>query len=115
MSEMWVNPDADKDQNQAKGVSGQDRKVKLFLKFHIEKLGNFDMVAMLKDHSVSMQLYIPDTVPEKPARIESTVRDILRRNGFSGEVQTAPKTREISPEEIFPEIAASERSINVRV
>ena len=115
MSEMWVNPDADKNNNTDTKASGEGRQVKLFLKFNIEKLGNFDMIAMLKNKDINMQLYVPDTVPEKPAKIESAVRDILRRNGLTADVQMSPKVREISPEEVFPEIVESERSINVRV
>lgn len=115
MSEMWVNPDADKNNNDGTRVSGEGKQVKLFLKFNIEKLGNFDMIAMLKNKDISMQLYVPDTVPEKPAKIESAVRDILRRNGLTADVQMSPKVREISPEEVFPEILESEKSINVSV
>jgi hypothetical protein len=112
MSEMWVDPDADKKNDNSTGTV---KKVKLFLKFNIESLGGFDLIAQLKNKNIDMQLFVPDTVKENPKKIEATVKDIMKRNGLMANVTMSPKVREIGVQEVFPEIRESERGINVRI
>jgi hypothetical protein len=113
MSEMWVDPDAEKNKN--KTFAGTGKKVKLFLKFNIESLGGFDMIALMKNKKIDMQLFVPDTVKESPKKIEQAVKEIMKRNGLTADVTMSPKLREIGVQEVFPEIKGSERGINVRV
>ncbi|MCC6095006.1 MAG: hypothetical protein LIV24_08340, partial [Eubacterium sp.] len=81
----------------------------------IDRLGSFDMIGILKNNKMKMQLFVPDTVKESPRTVENAVAAILKRNGLSADVTMSPKVREISVQEVFPEIREEERSINVSV
>lgn len=111
MSEMWVDPDADK-----KKSDGDAKTVKLLLKFNIEGLGNFDMITQMKERNVDMHLFVPETVKETPKNIQTKVGQILSNNGLSlRNIELGKKTRDIRVEEVFPEIREKESGINVAV
>ena len=114
-SELWVDPDAGKkDATDQQGTSG---KLKLFLKFHMDRLGDFDMIIYLKDRKdMDMQLFVPEKLPVRTSQITKSVNDILTGNGFDvTNLAVKQRAREISVEEVFPEIYEKENSINVRV
>ena len=113
MSEMWVDPDAQKEKNRARGE--EEHQVRLLLKFRIDGLGSFDMVAIMKGRKTDLQLFVPDTVKESTRRIENAITGIFRRNDLTADITVSPRIRDIGVQEVFPEIRDSERSVNVSV
>ncbi len=115
MSEMWVDPDAEKDKAR-KSMAGVGKQIKMFLKFNIQDLGNFEMITMMRDKKVDISLFVPESLEEKPERIGGAIQEILKQNdlGLAG-LTVAPKTRDISLNEVFPDIQEKARGINVAV
>lgn len=110
MSEIWADPDAgNKD-----GDGG--RKIKMFLKFHIQGLGKFEMILALQDRQVDTQLYVPSSLTKQAGDIQEKVTGILKKNGLgSSRFLVREKTGDIKVEDVFPGIREKERGINVRI
>lgn len=110
VSEMWVDPDAKKD-NEDGG-----REIKLFLKFDIQSLGKFELVMTLQDRESKMQLFVPSSLSGKNKKIQTDVSDIFKKNGLKlGQLSVYDHIRDRRIDEIFPEIREKERTINVRI
>lgn len=110
VSEMWVDPDAKKD-NAAGG-----RAVKLFLKFDIQSLGKFEMVMTLQDHESRMQLFVPTHLVKQDKKIQSDINGILKKNGIRlGQFSVYGRIRDRKVTEVFSEIQEKETTINVRI
>ena len=109
MSEMWIDPDA--------GQDGNGTLSRMFIKYNIEKLGNFDLVATWQRRNVKVQLFVPDAVTDlrEPRRITSDVRQILQDNGLNSEVTMFRRMRELSLMEVFPDLKEKERTVNLQV
>ena len=114
MSEVWIDPNADRGKNQ---TEKKGDAVRIFLKFRIRELGDFDMIGSMQKNTkkLDLQIFIPDGLPEKPRRIQASLTEILKRNGLTADVSLSPRTRAISVREVFPGIREKERTINVRV
>lgn len=111
VSEMWIDPDADREKDQ-----GEGRKIKLLLKFDIRRLGEFELVMSLQDRKAGLHLYVPSGLLEQKESISGEVEEILRNNGFRPiGVQVEQKVREGRIQDIFPGIRQKERVINVRI
>lgn len=110
VSEMWVDPDAKKDDEDG------GRKIKLFLKFDIQSLGKFELVMTLQDRESKMQLFVPSSLSGKNKKIQTDVSDIFKKNGLKlGQLSVYDHIRDRRIDEIFPEIREKERTINVRI
>lgn len=110
MSEMWIDPDARKD-NEDEG-----RKIKLFLKFDIQHVGKFELVMILQNRQSRLQLFVPPQLAKQEKQIQSEVADILKRNGIRfSQLMVRERVRDRKVDEIFPEIREKERTINVRI
>lgn len=109
MSEMWIDPNAAQDENETLS--------RMFIKYHIEDLGSFDLVATWQRKNVKVQLFIPDAATDlrEPKRIAGDVREILQDNGLNSEVTIFRRMRELSVMEVFPDIKEKERTINLQV
>lgn len=110
MSEMWVDPDARKDnENDA-------RKIKVFLKFDIQSLGKFELLMTLQDHETRMQLLVPPHMAKQEKKIQTEVADILKKNNIRfSQLLIRERVRDRRVDEVFPEIREKERTINVRI
>ena len=109
MSEMWVDPDAKRD-NEDGG-----RKIKLFLKFDIQSLGKFELLMIMQDRETRLQLLVPPQLAKDEKKIHTEVADILKRNGFRfSQLLVRERVRDRRVDEVFPEIREKERTINVR-
>ncbi|MFR1832435.1 MAG: hypothetical protein ACLSX5_04655 [Lachnospiraceae bacterium] len=109
MSEIWADPDADKEQ-------GGSRKIKMFFKFDIRELGRFDMVLSMQDRQMDMQLYIPPVLTDETASIQGNISEILKKNGLDvSRLLVREKKGELRLQDVFPEIQEKERTINVRI
>lgn len=110
MSEMWVDPDAKRD-NDDRG-----RKIKLFLKFDIQGLGKFELLMIMQDRETRLQLMVPPQLAKDEKKIHTEVADILKRNGFRfSQLLVRERVRDRRVDEVFPEIREKERTINVRI
>lgn len=110
MSEMWVDPDSDR------GDQEGARKIKLFLKFDIQSVGKFELVLTLQNREAGVQLFVPPHLVKEEKQIQSDVADILKNNGIRfKQLMVRRHTRDRRVDEIFPEIRERERTINVRI
>lgn len=110
MSEIWADPDAEKERD------GEGRRVKMFFKFSIQNLGNFDMILGLCDRQVEMQIYVPPLLTARTESIQDHITGILKKNGLElNRLLVREKTGDISLEDVFPGIREKERTINVRI
>ncbi len=110
MSEMWVDPDSDKEPNTV------GRKIKVFLKFDIQSVGKFELVMTLQDHEARVQLFVPPHLAREDKKIQAEVAGILKDNGIRfSQLMVRQRNRDRRVDEIFPEIREKERTINVRI
>lgn len=110
MSEIWADPDAEKERDE------DGRRIKMLFKFSIQNLGNFDMILGLCARQVEMQIYVPPSLTNETEAIQTHISGILKKNGLElGRLFVREKTGEIRLEEVFPEIREKERTINVRI
>ena len=110
LSEMWVDPDADRKN------PDDIKKQKLFIKFNIQNVGAFELISLVNNGSVNMQVFVPPSLEVKPETISRSLQDILRNNGFRvTSMDIAPKVRDIRVDEVFPEIREKEIGVNVAV
>jgi len=110
MSEMWVDPDSDR------GEQEGARKIKLFLKFDIQNVGKFELVMGLQNREAAIQLFVPPHLVKEDKKIQSDVAEILKNNGLRfSQLMVRQHTRDRRVDEIFPEIRERERTINVTI
>ncbi|MCI8830359.1 MAG: hypothetical protein HFG43_05130 [Lachnospiraceae bacterium] len=110
MSEIWADPDAEKDPEEG------GRRIKMFFRFDIRELGNFNMALSLQDRRMDMQLYVPPVLTQKAQEIQENISGILKKNGMDvNRLLVKEKRGEIRLEDVFPEIREKERTINVRI
>lgn len=110
MSEMWVDPDAEREKSDAA------KKQKIFIKFNIQNVGNFELISMVNNGNVNMQIFVPPTLEETPDNISRNVQDILKQNGLKvSNMELGVLTRSHRVDEVFPEIKDKEKGINVAV
>jgi hypothetical protein len=113
-SELWVDPDADEDQN--KEGAQQGGAAKLLLKMDIQSLGLFDIVLLAKEREVEMQISCPEKVAAFSKRIEQGVSEILTRNGLTPtKVVARQMMRPLTITEVFPKIFEGKNSVDVKV
>ena len=111
MSEMWVDPDAKKENGEDGG-----RKIKLFLKFDIQNLGKFELLMTMLNRESKMELMVPRTLLDQNKKIQTEVSEILKRNGIRlNQLMVRERVRDRRVDEVFPEIREKERTINVRI
>ena len=110
VAEMWVDPD-----ERRKG-GPEEAGARLFLKFSIQGVGDFEMTARWKQQDVEMQLFIPSSVTERPETVAGAVTKIVEKNGLhlTG-LSVAPKQRSLALNDVFPEIREMGKGVNVRI
>jgi len=113
-SEMWVDPDADN------GAGGMDREEsrasKIFVKFVIQELGNFDLLILEREGKVSLELHYPEVLQDKSADIRKAMNTIISSNGLTMDNLKVMKGKnEKNLIQIFPKIFAQKTSVDVSV
>lgn len=109
MSEVWVDPDVDREQDGG-------RKIRMLLQFQIQRLGKFDMILEFQDWNVELQLAVPSFLQENASAIQERVAGILKENGLKpSRLVVREKKGEVRLQDVFPEIREKERTINVRI
>ena len=114
-SEMWVDPDADKDADQPFIQRDGERTLRFLLKADIQSLGLFDIVVTSRANSVDLAVRCPESVAPFSEIIRGSLTAILSDNGLSiGSVDVKKMTKPLTVSEIFPKIFDGKDSINVR-
>lgn len=112
-SELWVDPDADRDRE---GGSSQNRTVRLLLKADVQPFGLFDVVLTCRGKAVDLDVRCPDQIAPFSALIRNALTGILRDNGLeAGSVQVEKLEHPLTVSEVFPMIFQGRDSIDVKV
>lgn len=110
MSEMWVDPDAERDEENG------ERRIKMLLRFDIQSLGQFELALAMQARNVDMQLYVPERLMGNMSSIQEHVTKILKDNGLGlKKLLVKEKAEDLKLEEVFGEIRRKESTINVRI
>ena len=112
ISEMWVDPD---DGNQA--ALGEDEKItRVYLKFEILNLGNFDMVMNLKGGKVDLQLFCPSQMEKDFSEIKQSIRGIVEDNQLgNNNIYVERNEGNLTLAEVFPKIKEGRNNVNVTI
>ena len=78
VSEFWIDPDAEKKEEEKDG----GRKIRLLVDFEIRGLGDFQLLADLQDHKISMELGVPKNLSAGAGEIQAKLQEICARNGM---------------------------------
>lgn len=111
-SELWVDPDAEREGGQA----APEHTTRFLFKADIQSLGLFDIVLTCRGRSVDLDVRCPERVAPFSAVIQNALTGILQDNGLeTGSVQVEKMGRPLTVSEIFPKIFEGKDSINVKV
>ncbi len=116
-SEMWVDPDAEREERRSRGEKGDKGPVqRVLIKMDIRSLGSFDVLIQNRSDGVSMLVTCPKAVAEQTAQVTRSLRDILSRNGLKVEqVQVAEQHRPLTVSQVFPKLFERMSGVNVKV
>ena len=110
MSEIWADPDAERESEE------EGRKIKMLFKFHIESLGQFEMLLTYRDRIVDLHLCVSPLLSDRYDAIKEQVAGIMKKNGLEiNRFFVREETNGMRIEDVFPEIREKERTINVRI
>jgi hypothetical protein len=114
-SEMWIDPDADDNDGGSEGDSG-NRASKIFVKFVIKELGNFDLLILERDGKVNMELHYPEVLQDRSSDIRKDVNSIVSNNNLTIDTLKVSKGQtDKNLLQIFPKIFAQKTSVDVSV
>ena len=112
VSEFWIDPDAEKKEEEKDG----GRKIRLLVDFEIRGLGDFQLLADLQDHKISMELGIPKNLSAGAGEIQAKLQEICTRNGMRVKMmQVQERKAHYRLLDVFPKIRKKENGINVSV
>lgn len=113
MSELWVDPDAGKQEGQN---AADQKRLQLLLKFNIPDLGNFEMALGMTGKDVELQMVVPPSVTARPETIAGDLSRIMQQNDLhAAGISITPGTGHFRLEDVFPGIREKEKGINVRI
>ncbi len=114
-SEMWMDPDANNDAANPNSDDGE-RTSKIYVKFMIQELGDFDLIIMEREGKVNLELHYPETITDETSKIRRDISSIVRNNDLTVENLTVGKGRiKKNLIEIFPKIYSQKTTIDVSV
>lgn len=114
-SELWVDPDADRDES---GKSGEDspHTMRFLFKMDIQSLGLFDMVLTCQGERVDLQVACPELVAPFSSLVQGELTRILTENGLqAGAVQVTKLEKPLAISQVFPKLFQGRRSVDVRI
>ena len=113
-SELWIDPDAERDREHPDGGGGGPVQ-RVLIKMDIRSLGAFDVLIQNRAEGVSVLVACPKAVAEHTPRVTQSLRDILARNGLKVEqVQVAEQRRPLTVSQVFPKLAERMSGVNVK-
>jgi len=112
-SELWVDPDADRDERRQ---SSGPPTLRLLLKMDIQGLGAFDLLLNAQADNVALHLACPQEVAAFSDQVSQTLSGILERNGLkAAQVDVAEMKRPLTLSEVFPKIYEKGSGVNVKI
>ena len=92
------------------------RKIRLLVDFDIRGVGDFQLLADLQDHKISMELGIPKNLSAGAGEIQAKLQEICARNGMRVKMmQVQERKAHYRLLDVFPKIRKKENGINVSV
>lgn len=111
LAEGWIDPDEENENGE-----GERHRSKIFLKFHIEGLGKFELLMSCRGLETDIDLKIPAALNGKENEIGTAVAAILEKNNINGKtLAIGPCRRDTAVEEVFPVLLQKGSGMNVRV
>lgn len=111
-SEMWIDPD---DGNHSL-IREEDRVRRVYLKFHIEGLGAFDMIMNMQHSKIDLQLLCPDGMDKDFREIRRNIGQIIESNNLQqNNIYVEKGTGKIQLIDVFPKIKEGKNNINVSI
>ena len=114
-SELWVDPNADQDQD-GRSRSDQGREMRFLFKMDIQGVGLVDLVLVHRDGQVSLRLDCPRQLTSFSDMIEHDLAGILKENELTpAQISVRQMGRPLTLTEVFPKIFERKDSINVKI
>ncbi len=111
-SEMWIDPD---DGNHSL-YREEDRVNRVYLRFNVEGLGNFDMIMNMQHGKVDLQLLCPDGMDKDFREIKKDISQIIEKNNLKqNNIYVEKGTEKINLIDVFPKIKEGRNAINVTI
>ncbi len=111
-SEIWVDPDEEKDNKNGSGPA----PLKMLIKMDVEGIGSFDLMLGVQDKDVNLQLSCPPSVADLTGKMSDTMSGILERNGYKPNlISVTAMQRPVAISEVFPKIFERKTGVNVRI
>lgn len=111
-SEMWVDPDAERNTQMEK----EGKTQRFLFKIDIEALGFFDVVLTARGTAVDLQVQCPEKLAPFLEPIERNMTRILVENGLqANSVRVKKMERPFTISEIFPKLFEGKDSVNVKI
>ena len=115
-SEMWVDPDAERDSRGSRKDGDNGPVQRILIKMDIRSIGAFDVLIQNRSEGVSMLVTCPKNVAEYTPQVTQSLRNILARNGLKVEqVQVAEQHRPLTVSEVFPKLFERISGVNVKI
>ena len=114
-SELWVDPNAEDEQNRG-GDGGGRNTMRFLFKMDVQGLGLFDVILAAQGTDVDVQIACPDKAAPFSKQIGDAVSQILARNDLKpARVAVRRMDRPVTLTEVFPKIFEGKNSINVKI
>ncbi|MCI9299359.1 MAG: hypothetical protein HFF94_01005 [Oscillibacter sp.] len=114
-SELWVDPNAEDEQNRG-GDGGARNTMRFLFKMDVQGLGLFDVILAAQGTDVDVQIACPDKAAPFSKQIGDAVSQILARNDLRpARVAVRRMDRPVTLTEVFPKIFEGKNSINVKI
>lgn len=114
-SEIWVDPDAERD-SRGRKREGEGQTRRILIKMDVQDLGAFDVLIQQRAEGVSLLVGCPKAAAPFTAQITRSMQEILQRNGLTVEqVQVAEMRRPLTVSQAFPKLFERMSGINVKV
>lgn len=113
-SELWVDPDAAKDDRRRGG--GGEQQLQFLFKMDIQSLGALEMVLSAdQDQGVALRVLGPEAVSEHAALITRDLETILTDHGLTSRgIQVAQLKTPLTLTEVFPRLFDGKGGVDVR-
>ena len=111
-SEVWVDPDAEKEQ----GGPAEENKIQFLFKMDVGSLGAMEMTLGAIGGQVDLRILGPDAVSGNSAVIADDLKTILESHGLRGQSVRVEKLKTpLGLQEVFPDLFEGKRSVNVKI
>ncbi len=113
-SEMWVDPDAEKE-GRGEGEHGQN-KMQFLCKLDLQNLGFMEMAFSVRQDNVEMQIFAPEIIANSSETVAKDIRDILSSHGFNSRaVEVAKLEKPLAITQVFPNLLEGRQGVNVKI